>query len=38
MKIEANDLSKVYGSGENRIAALDKVNLKIDVNDFISIL
>ncbi len=38
MKIEANDLSKVYGSGENRIAALDKVNLKIDVNDFISII
>ncbi|MDE7000427.1 MAG: ABC transporter ATP-binding protein [Lachnospiraceae bacterium] len=38
MKIEANDLSKVYGSGENRIVALDKVNLKIDVNDFISII
>lgn len=38
MKIEANDLSKVYGNGENRIAALDKVNLKIDVNDFISII
>ncbi len=38
MKIEANDLSKVYGSGENRIVALDKVNLKIDVNDFISIM
>ncbi len=38
MKIEANDLSKVYGSGENRIVALDKVNLKINANDFISIM
>ena len=38
MRIEAKDLSKVYGSGENRIVALDKVNLKIDGNDFISIM
>lgn len=38
MRIEAKDLSKVYGGGENRIVALDKVNLEIDVNDFISIM
>lgn len=38
MRIEAKELSKVYGSGENRIVALDKVNLKIDGNDFISIM
>lgn len=38
MRIEAKELSKVYGSGENRIIALDKVNLKIDGNDFISIM
>ncbi len=38
MRIEAKDLSKVYGSGENQIIALDKVNLKIDVSDFISIM
>ncbi|RKJ82619.1 ABC transporter ATP-binding protein [Butyricicoccus sp. 1XD8-22] len=38
MRIEAKDLSKIYGSGENQIIALDKVNLGIDVNDFISIM
>ncbi len=38
MRIEAKDLSKIYGSGENQIIALDKVNLEIDVNDFISIM
>ena len=38
MRIEAKDLSKVYGRGESRIVALDKVNLEIDVNDFISIM
>ena len=38
MSFEAKDLSKVYGSGESRIVALDKVNLEIDVNDFISIM
>lgn len=38
MRIEAKDLSKVYGNGESRIVALDKVNLEIDVNDFVSIM
>ena len=38
MRIKAKDLSKVYGSGENRIVALDKVNLELDGNDFISIM
>ena len=38
MRIEAKDLSKIYGSGENQIIALDQVNLEIDVNDFISIM
>ena len=38
MRIEAKDLSKIYGSGESQIIALDKVNLGIDVNDFISIM
>ncbi len=38
MRIKAKDLSKVYGSGENRIVALDRANLEIDVNDFISIM
>ena len=38
MRIEAKDLSKVYGNGENRVVALDKANLEIDVNNFISIM
>ena len=38
MRIEAKDLSKVYGNGENRVVALDKVNLEINENDFISIM
>lgn len=38
MNIEAKGLSKTYGSGESRVAALDKVNLKIVSNDFISIM
>lgn len=37
MKIEAKELSKIYGVGENRVVALDKVNLEIAINDFISI-
>lgn len=38
MNIEAKELSKIYGSGESRIVALDKVNLEIASNDFISIM
>lgn len=38
MRMEAKELSKIYGSGENRIVALDKANLEIDGNDFISIM
>ena len=38
MRIKAKDLSKVYGSGESQIVALDRANLEIDVNDFISIM
>ena len=38
MKIEAKELSKIYGVGENRVVALDKANLEIAINDFISIM
>ena len=38
MKIEAKELSKIYGVGENQVVALDKVNLEISINDFISIM
>ena len=29
MNIEAKELSKIYGSGESRVVALDKANLEI---------
>lgn len=38
MKIEAKELSKFYGSGENKIIALDKANLTIESGNFISIM
>lgn len=38
MDIEAKVLSKIYGSGENQIVALNKVNLEIASGDFISII
>lgn len=38
MNIKARELSKIYGSGENRVTALDQVNLEIASGDFISIM
>lgn len=38
MTIEAKELSKIYGNGENRVIALDKVSLGIASGDFISIM
>lgn len=38
MCITAKNLSKIYGSGENRVVALDKVDLEIVSGDFISIM
>ncbi len=38
MTIEAKDLSKIYGTGETRVTALHKANLKITSGDFISIM
>lgn len=38
MYIEAKKISKLYGSGENAIAALNKADLKINPGDFISIM
>lgn len=38
MNIKAKVLSKIYGSGENQIIALNKVNLEIASSDFISIM
>lgn len=38
MNIEAKELSKIYGSGENRVVALDKANIEIASSDFISIM
>ena len=38
MNIKVKELSKIYGSGENRIVALDRGNTEIGANDFISIM
>lgn len=38
MHIQANGLSKIYGSGENRVTALEGVNLEINSGDFLSIM
>lgn len=37
MKIEAKELSKVYGKGESQVTALDRVSLRIMQGDFLSI-
>ncbi len=37
MKIEANELSKIYGEGESRVMALDRASFQIMPGDFISI-
>ena len=38
MLIQAKGLSKIYGSGENQVVALDRANLTIAPGDFISIM
>ena len=38
MLIQAKGLSKIYGSGENQVVALDKTNLTIAPGGFISII
>lgn len=38
MIIEARELSKIYGTGESRVVALDKADLKIGQGEFISII
>ncbi len=38
MKIEAQDLCKTYGGGENRVVALDRASLAIGPGDFLSIM
>ena len=38
MLLNAKKLSKVYGSGENQVVALDKVDLTVAPGDFISII
>ena len=38
MTIEANELSKVYGEGENRVVAMDQASLTIAPGDFLSIM
>ena len=36
--LKVEDLCKVYGRGENRVAALDHVSLSVEQGDFIAIV
>ena len=36
--LQVNDLCKLYGTGENRVAALDHVSLSIEKGEFVSII
>ena len=38
MEIKVNDISKVYGTGESRVVALDHASMTIHGGDFISIM
>ena len=38
MIIEAKELSKIYGEGENQVVALDRASLTIAPGDLISIM
>lgn len=38
MNIEAKELSKIYGEGENRVVALDRASLTISPGDVISVM
>ncbi len=38
MRIDAKNLSKIYGDGENRVVALDRASLEIEEGDFLSIM
>lgn len=38
MLIQGKDLRKYYGSGENKVTALENANIEITSNDFISIM
>jgi putative ABC transport system ATP-binding protein len=36
--IQTEDLTKIYGSGETAVTALDHVNLKVETGEFVSIM
>lgn len=38
MDINVNDVSKIYGAGENRVVALDRAAMTIHEGDFVSIM
>lgn len=36
--ITCENVTKIYGSGENRIAALDDVNLSVEPGEFVTVM
>ena len=36
--LQCKNVSKVYGSGDNKVVALDKVNLSVEKGEFVAIV
>ncbi len=36
--VQTQDLTKIYGSGETAVTALDRVNVKIDAGEFVAVM
>jgi len=36
--VQVENLTKIYGSGETAITALDHVNLRVEANEFVAVM